>query len=128
MKLSKALIDKDVKAFKKLLFKKLHNVEGPDSWYELKKSVFKITNLRKYKSEHWRTGINFTYEFDIIFDMKNEGSYAYTTRWNKRHPRIANRYYKRYVENTIREIVKHFGVMSDDVVVVNKIVWDYLED
>jgi hypothetical protein len=126
MKISKALKDNDVKAFKKILFNKLHNIEGhPDSWTELNNSVFKITNIRKYKSEHWRTGENYTYEFDVIVDMKSNG-YSYTTRWNKRHPRTANRYYKKYVENTIREIVKHFGVMEDDITEVKKIVWDYL--
>ena len=126
MKISKALKDNDVKAFKKILFNKLHNIEGhPDSWTELNNSVFKITNIRKYKSEHWRTGVNYTYEFDVIVDMKSNG-YSYTTWWNKRHPRTANRYYKRYVENTIREIVKHFGVMEDDITEVKKIVWDYL--
>ena len=126
MKISKALKDNEVKVFKKLLFNKLHNIEGhPDSWTELNNSVFKITNIRKYKSENLRTGVNYTYEFDVIVDMKSNG-YSFTTRWNKRNPRTANRYYKRYVENTIREIVKHFGVMEDDITEVKKIVWDYL--
>jgi len=127
MKLSKALKDNDVKAFKKLLFNKLHNVEKPN-WDELKNSVFKITNIRKYKSEHWRTGHNYTYEFDVIVDMRNNFGYLYTNRWCKNHPKTANRYYRMHIENRIREIVKYFGVMTDDCVDVKKILWDYLED
>ncbi len=127
MKISKALKDNDVKVFKKLLFNKLHNIEPTYGWPELKNAVFKITNIRKYKSEQWRGGMNYTYEFDVIVDMKNNG-YAYSTIWNKRHPRTSNRYYKRHIENTIRNIVKYFGVMPDDVTEVKKIVWDYLED
>jgi len=127
MKLSKALKDNDVKTFKKLLFNKLYNVEKPN-WDDLRNSVFKITNIRKYKSEHWSTGQNYTYEFDVIVDMRNNYGYLYTTRWCKKYPKRANRYYRMHIENRIREIVKYFGVTPDDWVNVKKIVWDYLED
>lgn len=127
MKLSKAIRDKEVKSLKKLLLNRTHKVEWCFNSNELKNSVFKITNIRKYKTEGYRTDENHTYEFDVIVDMRHDNWY-WSTCYNKRHAKTANRIYRRTIQNTINEEVKYMGIAPDDFVVVEKIVWDYLED
>jgi hypothetical protein len=120
--------DKDIIIIKKFFLKKTFNLEKKIGWDELDNAVFKITNIRKY--EHFRNDYkNFTkryvYEFDIIVDMKYEG-YAGSTKYNQRNTRKANGYYRRFVDMSINNELKYFGLSDLDSIFVKKIVWDYL--
>jgi hypothetical protein len=62
---------------------------------------------------------------DVIVDMKCD-YWCYTTSYQKRHAREANRQSRRFIERTINEEMKYFGLTQLDEVVVKKITWDYL--
>lgn len=120
--------DKDIIIIKKFFLKKTFNLEKKIGCDELDNAVFKITNIRKY--ENFRNDYkNFTkryvYEFDIIVDMKYYG-YAWSTKYNQRNTRKANGYYRRFVDMSINNELKYFGLSALDSIFVKKIVWDYL--
>ena len=117
MKIGKAIKDEYIKVTKKILKNILTPVSNNSGWEELNNTVIKITAIRKYKNSIWSN--TFLYEVDVICDMRYSG-YLFSTYYNRRNPRRANRYYRCRFEKSVRDELKYFGVgMSDDVVVKN---------
>jgi len=127
MEKGKLLKDSQISVIKKFLCKNMFNLNNRHGWKEYNDTVIKITSIRKYEHAYnqWRENKRFIYEVDVIVDMKCD-YWCYTTNYQKRHARDANRQSRRFIERTINEEMKYFGLTQLDEVVVKKITWDYL--
>jgi hypothetical protein len=127
MEKGKLLKDSQISVIKKFLCKNMFNLNNRHGWKEYNDTVIKITSIRKYEYAYnqWRENKRFIYEVDVIVDMKCD-YWCYTTSYQKRNAREANRYSRRFIERTINEEIKYFGLTQLDEVVVKKITWDYL--
>lgn len=129
MEKGKLLKDAQLSVIKKFLCKNIFNLNNRYGWNEYDNTVIKITSIRKY--EHALNGWyndnrkKYIYEVDVIVDMKCD-YWCYTTGYQKRHAREANRQSRRFIEKTVSEEMKYFGISQLDDVVVKKITWDYL--
>ena len=129
MEKGKLVKDSQIAVIKKFLCKSIFNLNNRHGWKEYDNTVIKITSIRKY--EHALNGWyndnrkRYIYEVDVIVDMKCD-YWCYTTSFQKRHAREANRQSRRFIERTINEEMKYFGLTQLDEVVVKKITWDYL--
>jgi hypothetical protein len=129
MEKGKLLKDNQLSVIKKFLCKNIFNLNNRHGWKEYDNTVIKITSIRKY--EHALNGWyndnrkRYIYEVDVIVDMKCD-YWCYTTSYQKRHAREANRQSRRFIEKTVNEEMKYFGISQLDDVVVKKITWDYL--
>ena len=127
MEKGKLLKDSQISVIKKFLCKNMFNLNNRHGWKEYNDTVIKITSIRKYEHAYnqWRENKRFIYEVDVIVDMKCD-YWCYTTSYQKRNAREANRHSRRFIERTINEEMKYFGLTQLDEVVVKKITWDYL--
>jgi len=127
MEKGKLLKDSQISVIKKFLCKNMFNLNNRHGWKEYNDTVIKITSIRKYEHAYnqWRENKRFIYEVDVIVDMKCD-YWCYTTSYQKRNAREANRQSRRFIERTINEEMKYFGLTQLDEVVVKKITWDYL--
>ncbi len=129
MEKGKLVKDSQISVIKKFLCKNIFNLNNRHGWKEYDNTVIKITSIRKY--EHALNGWynddrkKYIYEVDVIVDMKCD-YWCYTTGYQKRHAREANRQSRRFIEKTVSEEMKYFGLTRLDEVVVKKITWDYL--
>ena len=123
----KLLKDSQVSVIKKFLCKNIFKLNNPHIWTEYNNTVVKITSIRKYEHalNDWYKNKRYLYEVDVIVDMKCD-YWAYTTRYNKRNPRNANRHARRFIQQTLQDEMKYFGLTQLDEIVVKKITWDYL--
>jgi len=119
--------DKQISLIKKFLCKNIFKLVNKYNWHEYDNTVVKITNIRKYSdgSNKYRTYKKYIYEFDVIVDMKCE-YWVYSTQYQKNHTRSANRYIRRFIDATVNEELKYFGIDCVDDIVIKKITWDYL--
>jgi len=119
--------DKQISLIKKFLCKNIFKLVNLYKWSEYNNTVVKITNIRKYSDGYnkYRTYKKYIYEFDVIVDMKCD-YWVYSTQYQKNHARSANRYIRRFIDATIKEELKYFGISDIDEIVVKKITWNYL--
>lgn len=127
MEKGKLLKDSQISVIKKFLCKNMFNLNNRHGWKEYNDTVIKITSIRKYEHAYnqWRENKRFIYEVDVIVDMKCD-YWCYTTSYQKRNAREANRHSRRFIERTINEEMKYFGLTQLDEVVVKKITWSDL--
>ena len=129
MEKGKLVKDSQISVIKKFLCKSIFNLNNRHGWNEYNNTVIKITSIRKY--DHALNGWyndnrkRYIYEVDVIVDMKCD-YWCYTTNYQKRHAREANRQSRRFIERTVNDEMKYFGISQLDDVVVKKITWDYL--
>jgi len=119
--------DNQIAVIKKFLCKNIFKLVNLYKWSEYDNTVVKITNIRKYSDGYnkYRTYKKYIYEFDVIVDMKCE-YWVYSTQYQKNHARSANRYIRRFIDATVNEELKYFGIDCVDDIVIKKITWDYL--
>jgi len=119
--------DKQISLIKKFLCKNIFKLVNLYKWSEYDNTVVKITNIRKYSDGYnkYRTYKKYIYEFDVIVDMKCD-YWTYSTQYQKNHARSANRYIRRFIDATVNEELKYFGIDCVDDIVIKKITWDYL--
>jgi hypothetical protein len=119
--------DNQIAVIKKFLGKNIFKLVNKYNWIEYNNTVVKITNIRKYSdgSNKYRTYKKYIYEFDVIVDMKCD-YWVYSTQYQKNHARNANRYIRRFIDATVNEELKYFGIDCVDDIVIKKITWDYL--
>jgi hypothetical protein len=122
MKEGKAIRDIQVKAIKTVL--KESNVRFIDLnmvYSELKNAIIKIVNVRKYENIF---GNAYSYEVDVVVDMKNKDSFFYSNRYCERYKVRCNGYYRRKIANALEHEFKYFGFDIDrDELVVKKITY-----
>jgi hypothetical protein len=129
MEKGKLVKDNQLSVIKKFLCKNIFKMNNRHGWNEYDNTVIKITSIRKY--DHALNGWynddrkRHIYEVDVIVDMKCD-YWCYTTNYQKRHAREANRQSRRFIERTVNDEMKYFGISQLDDVVVKKITWDYL--
>jgi len=105
----KCINDKQVKFTKKYFKSNPIPYEINERCYEeLKDSVIKVTNLRKYKSNFYGY---FEFEVDVIVDIRYDG-YAYSNDRLNRRKRTYNSFYRDRLEKRIMEELKFFGIES----------------
>jgi hypothetical protein len=119
--------DNQIAVIKKFLCKNIFKLVNLYKWSEYNNTVVKITNIRKYSDGYnkYRTYKKYIYQFDVIVDMKCD-YWSYSTQYQKNHARSANRYIRRFIDATIKEELKYFGISDIDEIVIKKITWDYL--
>jgi hypothetical protein len=102
-------------------------MDNGHNWSEYNNTIIKITSIRKYGHtlNDWRENKRYIYEVDVIVDMKCD-NWCYTTRYQKNHAREANRISRRFIEKTVNDEMKYFGLTKLDEVVVKKITWSDL--
>ena len=108
MKVGKVIRDTQIKAIKTHLKDTTIGFDGFDyGWEELKNAVIKIVNVRKYKRDYWSS--NFTFEFDVVVDMRYSEGYYYSNGYCERFKKRCNGDYRSRIAKMIMNEIKYFG-------------------
>ena len=108
MKVGKVIRDTQINAIKTHLKDTTIGFGGFDyGWEELKNAVIKIVNVRKYKRNYWSS--NFTFEFDVVVDMRYSEGYCYSNKYCERFKKRSNGYYRSRIAKVLMNEIKYFG-------------------
>ena len=123
MKEGKAIRDTQIKAIKTHLKDNTIGFSGFDyGWEELKNAVIKIVNVRKYKRNYWSS--NFTFEFDVVVDMRYSEGYYYSNSYCERFKKRSNGYYRSRIAKALMNEIKYFGAdQYGDYLEIKKITY-----
>ena len=127
MEKGKLIKDNQISIIKKFLCKNIFKMDNRHNWVEYNNTIIKITSIRKYGHtfNDWYENKRYIYEVDVIVDMKCD-HWCYTNRYQKNNAREANRVSRRFIERTVNDEMKYFGLTKLDEVVVKKITWSDL--
>ena len=123
MKEGKAIRDTQIKAIKTHLKNTTIGFGGFDyGWEELKNAVIKMVNVRKYKRDYWSS--NFTFEFDVVVDMRYSEGYYYSNNYCERFKKRSNGYYRSRIAKALMNEIKYFGAdQYGDYLEIKKITY-----